>query len=78
MSYLNFLYNWRLWVAFAVIVTYAETYACVHQVTEVEQDVKPMRERITAEERSTVKFDQKVEEWEVIEYYLQFLCSRIL
>uniref|UniRef100_A0A8C0YQH3 Structural maintenance of chromosomes protein 6 n=1 Tax=Cyprinus carpio carpio TaxID=630221 RepID=A0A8C0YQH3_CYPCA len=33
-------------------------------VAEVEQEVKPMRERITAEERSTVKYDQKVEEWE--------------
>lgn len=33
-------------------------------VAEVEQEVKPMRERITAEEKSTVKYDQKVEEWE--------------
>ncbi|XP_059358366.1 structural maintenance of chromosomes protein 6-like [Carassius carassius] len=33
-------------------------------VAEVEQEMKPMRERITAEERSTVKYDQKVEEWE--------------
>ncbi|XP_067218648.1 structural maintenance of chromosomes protein 6-like [Chanodichthys erythropterus] len=33
-------------------------------VAEVEQGVKPMRERITAEEKSTVKYDQKVEEWE--------------
>uniref|UniRef100_A0A9J8CXR8 Structural maintenance of chromosomes protein 6 n=1 Tax=Cyprinus carpio carpio TaxID=630221 RepID=A0A9J8CXR8_CYPCA len=44
-------------------------------VAEVEQEVKPMRERITAEERSTVKYDQKVEEWEVTEYYLEFLWS---
>ncbi|TRY56193.1 hypothetical protein DNTS_002545 [Danionella cerebrum] len=34
------------------------------QVMEVEQEMKPMRERITAEEKSTVKYDQKVEEWE--------------
>ncbi|XP_016382160.1 structural maintenance of chromosomes protein 6-like [Sinocyclocheilus rhinocerous] len=33
-------------------------------VAEVEQEIKPMRERITAEERSTVRYDQKVEEWE--------------
>ncbi|XP_016333526.1 structural maintenance of chromosomes protein 6-like [Sinocyclocheilus anshuiensis] len=33
-------------------------------VAEVEQEMKPMREQITAEERSTVKYDQKVEEWE--------------
>uniref|UniRef100_A0A8C1PPV2 Structural maintenance of chromosomes protein 6 n=1 Tax=Cyprinus carpio TaxID=7962 RepID=A0A8C1PPV2_CYPCA len=44
-------------------------------VAEVEQEVKPMRERITAEEKSTVKYDQKVEEWEVTEYYLEFLWS---
>uniref|UniRef100_A0A672LYN5 Structural maintenance of chromosomes protein 6-like n=1 Tax=Sinocyclocheilus grahami TaxID=75366 RepID=A0A672LYN5_SINGR len=33
-------------------------------VAEVEQEMKPMRERIAAEEKSTVKYDQKVEEWE--------------
>ncbi|XP_016139157.1 structural maintenance of chromosomes protein 6-like [Sinocyclocheilus grahami] len=33
-------------------------------VAEVEQEIKPMRERITAEEKSTVKYDQKVDEWE--------------
>uniref|UniRef100_A0A9J7YNQ5 Structural maintenance of chromosomes protein 6 n=1 Tax=Cyprinus carpio carpio TaxID=630221 RepID=A0A9J7YNQ5_CYPCA len=44
-------------------------------VAEVEQEVKPMRERITAEERSTVKYDQKVEEWEVTEYYLDSLIK---
>ncbi|KAG1931921.1 structural maintenance of chromosomes protein 6 [Pimephales promelas] len=33
-------------------------------VAEVEQEVKPMRERIAAEEKSTVKYDKKVEEWE--------------
>ncbi|XP_058603859.1 structural maintenance of chromosomes protein 6-like [Onychostoma macrolepis] len=33
-------------------------------VAEVEQEMKPMTERITAEEKATVKFDQKVEEWE--------------
>uniref|UniRef100_A0A673N468 Structural maintenance of chromosomes protein 6 n=1 Tax=Sinocyclocheilus rhinocerous TaxID=307959 RepID=A0A673N468_9TELE len=38
-------------------------------VAEVEQEMKPMRERIAAEEKSTVKYDQKVEEWEVTEYY---------
>jgi len=53
-------------------------YVCVHQVAEVEQEVKPMRERIAAEEKSTVKYDKKVEEWEVIEYYVQFLWSSIL
>uniref|UniRef100_A0A8C1YRV0 Structural maintenance of chromosomes protein 6 n=1 Tax=Cyprinus carpio TaxID=7962 RepID=A0A8C1YRV0_CYPCA len=42
-------------------------------VAEVEQEVKSMRERITAEEKSTVKYDQKVEEWEVTEYYLEIL-----
>uniref|UniRef100_A0A8C1KSR4 Structural maintenance of chromosomes protein 6 n=1 Tax=Cyprinus carpio TaxID=7962 RepID=A0A8C1KSR4_CYPCA len=38
-------------------------------VAEVEQEMKPMRERIAAEEKSTIKYDQKVEEWEVTEYY---------
>uniref|UniRef100_A0A671LZQ8 Structural maintenance of chromosomes protein 6 n=1 Tax=Sinocyclocheilus anshuiensis TaxID=1608454 RepID=A0A671LZQ8_9TELE len=38
-------------------------------VAEVEQEMKPMREQIAAEEKSTVKYDQKVEEWEVTEYY---------
>uniref|UniRef100_A0A8C1DZD0 Structural maintenance of chromosomes protein 6 n=2 Tax=Cyprinus carpio TaxID=7962 RepID=A0A8C1DZD0_CYPCA len=33
-------------------------------VAEVEQEMKPMRERIAAEEKSTIKYDQKVEEWE--------------
>ncbi|KAF4116833.1 hypothetical protein G5714_001386 [Onychostoma macrolepis] len=33
-------------------------------VAEVEQEMKPMTERITAEEKATVKYDQKVEEWE--------------
>ncbi|XP_073705060.1 structural maintenance of chromosomes protein 6-like [Garra rufa] len=33
-------------------------------VAEVEREMKTMRERIAAEERSTVKYDQKVEEWE--------------
>ncbi|XP_016358810.1 structural maintenance of chromosomes protein 6-like isoform X2 [Sinocyclocheilus anshuiensis] len=33
-------------------------------VAEVEQEMKPMREQIAAEEKSTVKYDQKVEEWE--------------
>lgn len=32
-------------------------------VAEMEQEMKPMKERITAEERSTIKYDQKVEEW---------------
>lgn len=42
------------------------SFVHVHQVAEVEQEMKPMRERITAEEKSNVKYDQKVEEWEVI------------
>ncbi|XP_051552913.1 structural maintenance of chromosomes protein 6-like [Myxocyprinus asiaticus] len=33
-------------------------------VAEVEHEIKPMRERIAAEEKSNVKYDQKVEEWE--------------
>ncbi|XP_056600380.1 structural maintenance of chromosomes protein 6-like [Triplophysa dalaica] len=33
-------------------------------VAEVEQEMKPMRERITAEDKSNIKYDQKVEEWE--------------
>lgn len=53
-------------------------YVHVHQVAEVEQEMKPMRERITTEERSTVKYDQKVEEWEVTEYYLEFMWSSFL
>ncbi|KAL1279878.1 hypothetical protein QQF64_014478 [Cirrhinus molitorella] len=39
-------------------------YVCVHQVAELEQEIKTMREQIAAEEKSTVRFDQKVEEWE--------------
>ncbi|KAG7461051.1 hypothetical protein MATL_G00205940 [Megalops atlanticus] len=34
-------------------------------VTEMEREVKPMRERVLGEERATVKYDQKVEEWKV-------------
>lgn len=40
----------------------------VHQVAELEQEMTPMREQISAEEKSTTKYDQKVEEWEVIKY----------
>ncbi|KAK1171782.1 structural maintenance of chromosomes protein 6 isoform X1 [Acipenser oxyrinchus oxyrinchus] len=32
-------------------------------VSEIEKQVQPSRDRIKAEENSTVKFDQKVEEW---------------
>ncbi|MBN3310633.1 SMC6 protein, partial [Amia calva] len=32
-------------------------------VTEIEKQLQPMRERISAEENGTVKFDQKIEEW---------------
>ncbi|KAJ8410183.1 hypothetical protein AAFF_G00201640 [Aldrovandia affinis] len=32
-------------------------------VTEMEREVKPMRERVIGEEKATIKYDQKVEEW---------------
>ncbi|XP_055741192.1 structural maintenance of chromosomes protein 6-like isoform X4 [Salvelinus fontinalis] len=32
-------------------------------VSEMEKEVKPMREKLQSEERSTVKYDQKVDEW---------------
>ncbi len=53
-------------------------YVHVHQVAEAEQEMKPLREQITVEERSTVKYDQKVEEWEVTEYHLEFRWSSFL
>ncbi|KAI4905310.1 hypothetical protein NFI96_022725, partial [Prochilodus magdalenae] len=34
-------------------------------VSEMEQEVKQMRERIADEEKSTIKYDQKVEEWKM-------------
>ncbi|MFT7810673.1 structural maintenance of chromosomes protein 6 [Arapaima gigas] len=34
-------------------------------VTEMEKDVKPMKERIVGEEKATIKYDQKVEEWKL-------------
>uniref|UniRef100_A0A674AFT8 Structural maintenance of chromosomes protein 6 n=1 Tax=Salmo trutta TaxID=8032 RepID=A0A674AFT8_SALTR len=34
-------------------------------VSEMEKEVKPMREKLQSEERSTVKYDQKVDEWKV-------------
>uniref|UniRef100_A0A8C8M7R7 Structural maintenance of chromosomes protein 6 n=1 Tax=Oncorhynchus tshawytscha TaxID=74940 RepID=A0A8C8M7R7_ONCTS len=32
-------------------------------VSEMEKEVKPMREKLQSEERSTIKYDQKVDEW---------------
>ncbi|XP_064195254.1 structural maintenance of chromosomes protein 6-like [Anguilla rostrata] len=32
-------------------------------VAEMKKEVKPLRERITGEEKGTIKYDQKVEEW---------------
>lgn len=32
-------------------------------VNEMEKEVRPLRERLEADERSTVKYDQKVDEW---------------
>ncbi|KAG9334110.1 hypothetical protein JZ751_009145 [Albula glossodonta] len=32
-------------------------------VTEMEKEVQPMRERVNGEEKATIKYDQKVEEW---------------
>uniref|UniRef100_A0A8C9TAX2 Structural maintenance of chromosomes protein 6 n=1 Tax=Scleropages formosus TaxID=113540 RepID=A0A8C9TAX2_SCLFO len=43
-------------------------------VTEMEKEIKPMRERIVGEENATIKYDQKVEEWklEVVEAEKQY------
>lgn len=68
---LQISHNQRLWPN-------TEMYVHVHQVAEAEQEVKPMRDQITAEEMSTVKYDQKVEEWEVTEYHLEFQWSSFL
>ena len=35
----------------------------------MEQEVKQMKEGIADEEKSTIKYDQKVEEWKVISLF---------
>ncbi|MGH0126009.1 UNVERIFIED_CONTAM: hypothetical protein FKN15_015144 [Acipenser sinensis] len=42
------------------------------EVSEIEKQVQPIRDRIKAEENSTVKFDQKVEEWKWVGYDSMF------
>jgi hypothetical protein len=39
----------------------------------MEKEVKPMREKLQSEERSTIKYDQKVDEWKVTNITLLFL-----
>ena len=34
----------------------------------MEKEVKPCKERLESEGRATIKYDEKVEEWKVLEF----------
>lgn len=36
------------------------------QITELEKELEPMKEKLQAERHSTKKYDEKVEEWKVL------------
>lgn len=39
------------------------------QVTEMEKELEPMKEKLQADRRSTEKYDDKVNEWKVWNFF---------
>lgn len=40
------------------------------QVTEMEKELEPMKEKLQADRHSTEKYDDKVNEWKVRNFYI--------